>query len=141
TQTAPAFCEALQGDSGIEYCHVHPRLSPPCEAQVAPLLSRPTRPLWNSYDRPHSSPHPKGIPGGSPSTSPHMWRMPERDPGHVLSQKITGLGVCLGTEQGLKAAIPGQTIRPDGSGALIIVLDANDVVLAEIAAGLDFDQL
>src|SRR5204863_519581 len=42
---------------------------------------------------------------------------------------------------GLNAAIPGQTIRPDGSGALIIVLDANDVVLAEIAAGLDFDQL
>src|SRR6266481_3490671 len=34
-----------------------------------------------------------------------------------------------------------RAIRPDGSGALVIVLDANDVVLAEIAAGLDFDQL
>src|ERR1700722_6069502 len=32
---------------------------------------------------------PPGRPGGSPSTSPHMWRMPRDDPGHVLSQKIT----------------------------------------------------
>src|ERR1700738_5331888 len=28
-------------------------------------------------------------PGGSPSTSPQMWRMPWNAPGHVLSQKIT----------------------------------------------------
>src|SRR6202042_3059880 len=28
-------------------------------------------------------------PGGSPSTSPHMWRMPSDNPRHVLSQKIT----------------------------------------------------
>src|SRR6267142_6398708 len=39
------------------------------------------------------------------------------------------------------ALIPSETIRPHGSGALVIVLDANDIVLAEIAAGLDFDQL
>jgi hypothetical protein len=34
---------------------------------------------------------------------------------------------------------PGK--KPDGSGALIIVLDADDVVLAEIAPGLHLDQL
>src|ERR1700728_4752935 len=67
---------------------------------------------------------------GPPSTSPHMWRMPRPDPGHVLSQKITLIRWPLTFRTGLKMRGLTPKQPPDGSGALVIVLDADDVVFA-----------
>src|ERR1700710_101376 len=67
---------------------------------------------------------------GSPSTSPQMWRMPaQRSQTRFDSKNYTVLPDS-GTASRCK-----RRLR-----ALIVILDTDDVVLAEIAPGLNLDQ-
>src|SRR5262249_33516525 len=74
------------------------------------------------------------IPGATPSTSPHLWRMPRHKPGHDLIQKVTrspGLSGRVRPYPGPDHVIRCCWLRP-----LIVVFNPDDIVFPEIAAGL-----
>jgi len=63
-----------------------------CEAHVPLALPRPRRPLWNFIRSTPVIPAPHDYPRCSPSTSPHMWRMPLTCSGtRFEGQKVTHL--------------------------------------------------
>src|ERR1700742_1667570 len=69
-----------------------------------------------------------------PSTSPQLWRTRRSAPGHDWIQKVTRI-----RDQPIRrkqiGKSPGPCNQADRSRTLVIVLDADDVVLAEVASG------